>query len=346
MAPSTSHDAHHFSPPWYLRSGHLQTVITAMRRPKPKLRGTRSHIVPLGEAGATYIYEDAPLESTERSSTAFVMLHGLGSSHAGTYMASVARHLVDRGQRVIRVDLPGSGLSAPLTWLPAHAGCDAQVRMILDWCYDHLGITRWHGIGFSLGGNILLNVLSHFASTSEPAAAPRWSFGRSLAVAPPIDLAACCDGMNRGLNRWYARYFLKVLAREARQRAQHWPQWRALLDARPMRTIRDFDHRYTAPLAGYASADDYYARASSGPRLDSIRTETILLCDRHDPIVPARLFSSISNPLLRMHWTRRGGHLGYLFRDERGRLKRWADQWIADQLMEPDPASPASHTSR
>ena len=330
-----------FRPPWYLRSGHFQTVLTAVYRPKRTLAKTVQHVVPLpGDLGATCIYENRPLDSSNslRSNRGILLLHGLGSSHNGAYMCNVAARLVARGENVIRVDLPGSGPSSSLTWLPAHAGCSEEIWAILAWCKTNLGIDDWRTVGFSLGGNIMLKMLGDHARDLTERRVP-WKVSAALAVAPPIDLAACCDGMQGPINRWYGRHFLKILMSDVERRSLVWPQWASIPTTPRLTSIREFDNRFTAPLAGFSSADEYYRESSSGPLLKKIATPTIILCDRNDPIVPARIFrEASSNPLIHLHWTRCGGHLGYLHRTVDGRYVRWADDWVSEQIMGLNPA--------
>lgn len=333
-----------FRPPWYLRSGHIQTALTAVYRPKLSLSNTTSFTVPLpNDVGSTNIYENFTIGQGQtlekRPSRAILMLHGLGSSHGGTYMSNVAAKLVARGERVIRVDLPGCGPSANLTWLPGHAGCSEEIWAILDWCHQNLGIDDWRAVGFSLGGNILLRMLATHADDLAHRSVP-WKITSALAVAAPIDLAACCDGMEGKVNRWYARHFIKILMAEANLRSTMWPQWKAIaMSPRPL-SIRQFDDRFTAPLAGFADADEYYCKASSGGLLRNIVTNTTLLCDRHDPIVPAKIFDTVTlNSRIRLEWTRRGGHLGYLYRTADGRYVRWADDWVVEHITESNPLS-------
>ena len=327
-----------FKPPWYLRSGHIQTVLTAVYRPKLSLSNTIQHVVPLPrDVGSTFIYENsantASVSSPQRASNAILMLHGLGSSHSGTYMSNVAAKLVARGERVIRVDFPGCGPSAKLTWLPGHAGCSEEIWAILGWCRTNLGIDDWRAIGFSLGGNVLLRMLAQHADELANRDAP-WTIRSALAVAPPIDLAACCIGMEGKINRWYARHFLRILMGEAKQRSTMWPQWAAIPTSPRPTSIRQFDDRFTAPLAGFKNADEYYRESSSAPLLKKIKTPTTLLCDRHDPIVQAKIFdAAVFSSAVQLEWTQRGGHLGYLYRTSDGRYMRWADDWVVDHIM-------------
>ncbi|TXI30504.1 MAG: hydrolase, partial [Aquipseudomonas alcaligenes] len=81
-----------------------------------------------------------------------------------------------------------------------------------------------------------------------------------------------------------------------------------------MRTFWDFDGRFTAPLHGYADAEDYYRRASSRYFLGQIRTRTLIIQSSDDPFVfphsvPTSAELSASTQL-ELH--RRGGHVGFI----------------------------------
>ena len=60
-----------------------------------------------------------------------------------------------------------------------------------------------------------------------------------------LDLNACADNMERW-SRWlYNRYYVRLLEQRPTQR-QLWQQWQALPDQPRIRTLRQFDDRYTA----------------------------------------------------------------------------------------------------
>ena len=70
---------------------------------------------------------------------------------------------------------------------------------------------------------------------------------------------------------------------------------------------------------------------------------TTILIDEHDPIVPSFLFEGIPwSESTRLVRTRYGGHVGYLMRNTEKAgsgqtYRRWADDWIADALLAPEP---------
>lgn len=321
-----------FRPPWYLRSGHLQTLITGFYRPIADLPPVIAHRCPLGESlGNMLVHENSPEDTAGGSAKpAVLLLHGLGSSHAGTYMTNIAYGLVQRGFRVFRADLPGAGNSYHETPMPPHGACFASIRSCLEHLSQTLGITDWNLAGISLGGNILLRMLGDW----KPG---RVTIRRAIAVAPPIDLDASCRNVEQGVNRLYANYFLRALRKQARMRGDRWPQWQERLNQADYRTLRRFDNTVTAPLSGFKDAQEYYSVGSSLNWLDRIDAPVKILVDRHDPIVPFKLFPGARySPTTQLIVTDRGGHVGYLRRgSSKGRnFERWADRWIVDTLAD------------
>ncbi len=341
-----------FRPPWYLRSGHIQTMLGPFAIPRRDLPSTRRIEVPLPRGGHTYLYETCP-EIARQRSDAILLIHGLGGSHSSPYLTRIAGLLADAGHRAIRVDLPGCGPSADISDMPAHAGCSPEVRGILEWGHGNLGIDRWKIAGFSLGGNITLKLLSELAaeganrpnadsSTMEFSSGgyrqspTRLCIDRAVVVAPPIDLHECCKTLEKGLRRVYNRFFVRILRKLAAHRSSIWPRWAEIAqsDHRPVRTIRDFDNVFTSRIAGFADALDYYEKCSTWNCLDQIRIPTSILIDMHDPIVPSTMFRKAQwTDCIDVTVTKHGGHIGYLHRDEEGKLGCWLDRWVVQALL-------------
>jgi predicted alpha/beta-fold hydrolase len=93
--------------------------------------------------------------------------------------------------------------------------------------------------------------------------------------------------------------------------------------------VREFDERITAPFGGYASADDYYARASAGPWLASIDRPTLLVSAHDDPMIPSASIERCAlSPSVRLELTATGGHVGFV-----GPTRAPGWFWAAERAM-------------
>jgi predicted alpha/beta-fold hydrolase len=81
------------------------------------------------------------------------------------------------------------------------------------------------------------------------------------------------------------------------------------------RTFEEFDDAATAPLHGFAGAQDYYAKCSSARYLHAIRVPTLLIHSADDPFLPAHAIpraAVAANPMLHAEFTNAGGHVGFV----------------------------------
>ena len=174
-------------------------------------------------------------------------------------------------------------------------------------------------MGFSLGGNVLLKLLAERHDDARVDAA--------AAISVPFDLAECACRLDapEPWMRFYQFRFLRTLKAKALEKAPRFPQHFDRERIRAVRSIIAFDDVVTAPLYGLKDAADYYAWASSGPRLHAIRTRTLVITSQDDPLAPASLLPDTDNPNVRRLVTSHGGHVGFVA----GSLLRptfWAEQ--------------------
>src|SRR3546814_1084957 len=84
----------------------------------------------------------------------------------------------------------------------------------------------------------------------------------------------------------YSRYFLKTMKIKMQEKAKRFPGNIDLLRINHVKSLREFDDLYTAPMHGYKNALDYWTRAPSKPQLKTITVPTLLLNARNDPFIP------------------------------------------------------------
>jgi predicted alpha/beta-fold hydrolase len=93
-----------------------------------------------------------------------------------------------------------------------------------------------------------------------------------------------------------------------------------------VRTLWEFDDRYTARRNGFASADDYYERCSLLGALSRVTVPGLIVHARDDPFIPHEPFGRVDLPSnLSLELVRQGGHLGYLSRRPWQGDRRWLD---------------------
>ena len=105
-----------------------------------------------------------------------------------------------------------------------------------------------------------------------------------------------------------------------------------------MRTIRDFDERFTARDGGYKDAKDYYTRASSLSLLRYIHVPTLLIHAQDDPFIPFTPLNQAliadDNPYLLLLAPRHGGHVGFIAtrasREEDDEDHFWAENRVVE----------------
>jgi len=247
-------------------------------------------------------------------------------------MVRLAKEWMARGVRPFRLDMRGCGASLALCGQITHAGRSDDVWAALNAMAGLTVSGSLYAIGVSLGGNQLLRGLGEWgAGRVSPGFAAERLRG-AAAVAPPVDLKRCSENMDRWRMRFYNRFFIRMLLQRLPPQLAEQSKWAAMARENPPRTLRELDDRFTAPLAGYADALDYYQHASAASRLRQIPIPTLVLSSEDDPIVPiTSLRQAAWSTACRLAITRHGGHVGYIG----GRQQtRWLEQYLVDGLLQ------------
>lgn len=312
-----------FRPATWLPGPHAQTVAGRwLRRPGGvELRRERVRTADGDELLLDRVVPDGVAEPPEDAPVVLV-LHGLEGSSASAYVLETARALAERGMAAYALNFRGCGGEPNLRARMYHAGETEDPATVLD-----LLARRHRGplgaVGYSLGGNVLLKYLGE-RGTGTPVRA-------AAAVSVPFDLAAGSDALEESrMGRVYMGVFVRSLQAKLRGRrdvAGRCDVERALAS----RTFRGFDDAATAPLHGFAGADDYYGRSSSARFLHAVRVPTLLVHSADDPFLPPAAIpraAAEENPCLTAVWTERGGHVGFVAGPP-WRPRFWAEAQVA-----------------
>ena len=321
-----------YKPHPLLKNGHLQTMLVGVVSGARPPNQTISLQIDLPDGEQMMVHEE--LGPTLSSDAPLVILvHGLGGDHSAPYLERIAYQLRRRNRQVWRVDLRGSGMGFELAWRPAHAGASDDLFAVIAKARSVHPNSPIFLVGFSLSGNIVLKMLGELAEGRFAIPLEQAGIGEAIAFAPPMDLNDCADNMDRLSRRIYTRYYVKNLQQQAARKRDLFAQWQQLPTQPAIKTIRQFDARYTAPLGGFRDTGHYYGQSSSIQWLPSIQTKTEIILDRHDPIVTwsSHLKATFDPNWVRFTHTNHGGHMGYFGIDDQKRLIRWMEYYVIER---------------
>ncbi len=271
-------------------------------------------------------------EGTRRD-VVVVLVHGLGGSAESPYLSATAAACQASGLATLRLGLRGSDGKAGDFY---HAGLTADVSAALA-APELAPYERVVLIGYSLGGHVVLSYATYPHDARVAAVA---------AVSAPLDLRlAQCSFDRASPAAWpYRVYILERLKRLYAEIATHGPVPTPVEQIRRVRTLREWDRLTVVPRFGFASPEDYYARASVGPRLRQLSVPAMLVACPSDPMVPQVSIAAAATAAggaLDLRWVRRGGHVAFPadldlgFGDARGlagQLASWAARVGAEEF--------------
>jgi len=287
-----------FTPPRWLRNPHLQTLWPKLFRRRPALPLLRER---LELADGDFI--DLAW-AVGGSGPVVLVIHGLEGNLRSHYALPTMAALLRTGFQPVFMHLRGCSGEPNRLDRTYHSGAIEDLAEVLA-LLQASGRPVAAAIGFSLGGNLLLRYLGTAGDSSLLRAA--------AAVSVPFVLADAARRLEQGPSRIYQRYLVDRLKRSYRQKFAHQPS-PLRLDLDRIRTLWEYDEQVTAPLNGFAGADDYYTRCSSLGYLPAITTPTLILHSTDDPFMYPHNVPQPgqAGPGVHLAIQAHGGHVGFI----------------------------------
>jgi predicted alpha/beta-fold hydrolase len=291
--------------PFGFGSGHIQTIYPSVFRRVENVTPRRKRVeTPDGD------FLDLDRGSAETTSNrAAILSHGLEGCSGQAYMQGMARALLRDGWDVIALNF--RGCSGEPNRLPRsyHSGATEDLHTTVRHVLSSSACDSLALIGFSLGGNLTLKYLGDAGADIDP------RVRGAVAFSVPCDLEACAARLSRWDNMIYLRRFLRYLKIKTRIKARMFPDIVSTEGLNGIRTFLEFDGRYTAPLHGFSSAEDYWRKCSCKPVLRNIRVPTLVLNARNDPFLPPECFPEnecADSEFVHLETPDNGGHMGFV----------------------------------
>jgi predicted alpha/beta-fold hydrolase len=316
-----------FQPPPFLRNGHLQTILPVLfpRRFPVVFRRERLEL-----ADGDFLDLDWATSRGERVGTlglgprVAILSHGLEGSSEDRCIRGIATRLQTAGWDILAWNFRGCGSEMNRLVRFYHSGETGDLGAVIALAaqkYPRIAL-----VGFSLGGNVTLKYLG------EGACHPAVIAGFTVSV--PVDLATSADAIDRRWsNQLYLRRFLSRLVPKVDAKALLFPERLDASRSNQIRTLREFDNLYTAPIHGFRDAMDYWQKSSARQYLTRIRVPTLLLNARDDPFLTPESFpygEAERNPDLFFEAARWGGHVGFI--DSARDIRPWYESRCVEFL--------------
>ncbi|GAB2957940.1 alpha/beta fold hydrolase [Hymenobacter coalescens] len=293
-----------YRPPFYLFNGHLQTIVPSLLREVPEVQYQRQRVeTPDGD------FLDLDWARTEHvTDTLGIISHGLEGDAGRPYVRGMARALNQAGIDALAWNYRSCSGEPNRLLRAYHLGDTDDLHFVVQEALRTGRYRRVFMTGFSAGGNMTLKYLGEDADR-VPA-----EVERAAVFSVPTDLKAGSEHISRLENRIYLNRFLKTLREKIRRKAELLPGQLSVEGLEELSDFPQFDDRYTAPLHGFKSADEYYERSSSGRYLDGIRLPTLIVNAQNDPFLPPACFPRAAaerSPYVFLETPEAGGHVGF-----------------------------------
>ena len=294
-----------YQPPWYFFGGHFQTIAPALTRKALHLTDEEER---LELADGDFL--DLQWHRQDSPDRPLVILcHGLEANAGASYIQEMAAALSAKGWDVLAWSY--RGCSDEMNRLPRfyHSGATEDLAAVVEHALLTHQANRIDLVGFSLGGNLILKYLGEQAEKISP------RLGRAVTFSVPCDLACSSQALDTAFNRAiYMRRFIKSLTQKVFQKHALFPDQLDPSNLKGARTFRQFDDRFTAPLHGFTSAQDYWERSSSRPFLPKIKIPTLLVNALNDPFLGSQCYpesEARASEFFTFEAPAQGGHVGF-----------------------------------
>lgn len=336
MTVSTSNS---FKPAFWLPEGHSQTLwrkfagAELVPHHRERIELSDGDFIDLDWSHSS----PAQIQSREPDSPIVLIVHGLCGCSESSYVLALQQELNSQGINSVVMNLRGCSGEVNSKARTYHSGVSDDLDEVFNTLSSRYPNQQFVVIGYSLGGNVLLKWLGECGEQQRELQPVK-----AIAVSTPFTLAHCSRAMLQGFSKIYGRYFTRRLLASLEAKKQHFleigehdelEKLNALGDTNSISSIWEFDDRITAPLHGFADAEDYYQRCSSISYLGDISAETLLIQSVNDPMIPASALPKQDqlSDSVQFELQENGGHVGFVA----GLGKRWLEERILRFILSP-----------
>lgn len=303
--------------PFLQRGGHLQSMIPGLFR---RVKGVDYQRERIETADGDFLDLDW-VRGSVPSSRLVIVSHGLEGSSKTQYALGTVKFFAQNGWDALAWNCRSCSGEMNRKFRMYHHGDTEDISTVVN---HALATGRYETValvGYSMGGNITLKYVGTGGDNLPP------QVKAAVAFSAPCDIRAGSDVLDRWSNWVYKTRFLRFLKKKIRYKARQFP---GRLDVSRLKRVRrwyDFDEHFSAPICGFASADEFHQQASAKNFVAGTRIPTLLVSALNDPILTPECFPveiAREHPFLHLELSYGGGHCGFQARG--GGEFSWAEK--------------------
>jgi uncharacterized protein len=312
-----------FRPVWYLPNGHFETIYPSLYR-KVQVADYQRERFEMSDG------DFLDLDWYKRGNRRLAILtHGLEGSSSRPYATGMAKALTAADFDVLAWNCRScSGEMNRSVKLYSHADT-SDISTVIHHALEGGAYDSVVLIGFSMGGAITMNYLGRRNDIPTEVAA-------AIGFSMPTCLTSSVKRLEERGNFIYKSKFLKQLSAKIKHKAAQFPSQLNADNLLKIKTWRDFDTFYSAPMNNFATPDDFYHAASSLNVLEQIKIPFFICNAKNDPLLtpacsPLHLAKAMPNFWLQT--PERGGHVGfYPYQKDENWAELRAIEWLNEIL--------------
>lgn len=313
-----------YKSPFFLRNGHLATIIPSTYRKVAGVTYERERI---------YTPDDDFLDLdwlNNNSNQLVIISHGLEGSSERPYAKGMAKQFYNAGWDALAWNCRGCSGEINRQARFYHHGTSDDLETVVNHAISKNKYKTILLVGFSMGGSLTIKYLGEKQSNLPN------EVKAGVAFSIPVSLKSSVDMLTQSKTGFYKKRFLKKLVEKIKLKAEKYP---GLIEYHGFEHIKEFEHfdnEFTAPIHGFKDAQDFYERASAHNHIATV-TKPLLICNAlNDPFLgePCYPFDlAEKSNCIYLETPKHGGHVGFsLPESEINYMEKRALEFISEIL--------------
>ncbi len=293
-----------YKPSFMYKSGHINTIIPTIFRKVDGVNYKRERIdTPDND------FLDLDWSLIDNPKGLVIISHGLEGNSERAYVKGMVKILNQTGLDCLAWNFRTCGGETNNLLRMYHNGVTDDLETVINYAIKNKGYKKIVLVGFSMGGNLSLMYLGE-KGKNVPS-----EIKGAVVFSVPCDLKDSSKELAKLSCKLYMKRFLLKLHKKIKVKMEKFPGQIDDKDYNKIKSFKDFDDKYTAPLHGFKSAEDYWEKCSSYKLLKNIAVKTFIINAKDDPFLGGKCYpydEVRKNPNIHLQVPKYGGHVGFV----------------------------------